>query len=88
MQSTRAQSLRLELVDNIGHHSPDMHMLVHGDVKFRVFRILRSSKNTIIPSDKAFYGQFAFQGGYDHPIMLGCYGAIHNQQIAVMDARV
>ena len=44
-------------MNDIGHHAPDVDILMLCDVDFRVVRILRHKQNSAVASNKAFNRQ-------------------------------
>ena len=61
----------LELVDDIGHHAPDMDVFAFSNVKFGIVGILGRKKHSTFTAHKTLHGQLSVQRGDDHAVVSG-----------------
>ena len=74
-------------MDDIGHHAPDMHIFALCDIELGVVRVLGGEQDAPLAPHEPLHGQLPVQSGDDHAVVPGLDGAVHDEQVAVMDAR-
>ena len=74
-------------MDDKGYDAPNAHISCFSDRNGPVARMLCFQSKTIIGLGQTLQCEVAINNGHDHQSRLGCRGSIHDQQIAVVDAR-
>ena len=75
----------LDLVNDMAHHAPDLEVVIDGDGNAGVIGILRLQFKAPPVLHQALQSKFAIEGS-DHDLAVGLLlGAIHDQQIPVID---
>ena len=89
LQSTSAQSDagESELVDNIGHHAPDMYKFAFCNIYGLKLWVFWCQKYPPLAVQQPFYGQLAIQRCNDNLAVRGLYGTVNYQQVAIVNAR-
>ncbi len=73
-------------MDHIGHHSPDMDVLMLGDVYFRIVWIFWHKQNPTFPPDEPLDRQLTVQGGNNHLIVACRDDPIDHQKVTIKDS--